>query len=496
MVSAKEAWASTEPAREAAGIKPKAWKRSYDGITLVLAAIGYVLDMSPAELTAAMVTARMPSQAKVVVTRNERRSDPTALTDLLSGHSSLLTPAEMAAVHANRIRGQSARLPKGVATLNHQETKAANDLFDIIGASACLTVEHLWEFRAADVALALLGTPLSAAAFAALQIKSSAASGALAFQHGGGGKSLTVGAMRNMLSAGMSILCIGLAPATKCPSRAWFFFGDQALKMFASFGDEQHFQPRLHLKRMSFDAFTVAYNTDEFSYDLRPDATGAPRRRLLDTIILSVEQAPKHSVAFYNENESQLSGTHITELRGFALQRDALEVIGSSMVKLFADNHGPVDSRIDPAGFNCRKQDKTIGAGSTLQITIRQTGGMPLNPNSVDMLTVTLLSTSYVYAIPMRYVDEHGKVQSTFSSAELMNTVIYLSEKWLSRFAQYLCDLNKEGARKLWRIAEAAAAVGPSDQMFFDEMVAAGRAAGKIGSPRELKAFKAAAEAE
>ena len=131
-------WEAIDSQRIAADVPINLWKRSYEGVRAALRHISYILvttrdEFDKLEIPVQRKTWKNYSFRNVIVSRDGVVSQPTRICHLLSGNSGLLTADEQAQVDDARGRNKSAALPKGIATFQHAETKAVDELDNLLG---------------------------------------------------------------------------------------------------------------------------------------------------------------------------------------------------------------------------------------------------------------------------------------------------------------------------------------------------------------------------
>ena len=155
-----------------------------------------------------------------------------------------------------------------------------------------------------------------------------------------------------------------------------------------------------------------------------------------------------------------LGCNHRVDQAAFALTREACNKIGILVSRVISDGYGPLDFRVDPASFTARIQDKVESDNSC---GLRPSRRHPYNPDSVDILQITNITTKVVYAIPMRVLQD-SKVVSCLTAAELMAPTICLSIKWKEQHSAFRHDLQTEGGARTY-VAACEAASRPNSQV-------------------------------
>ena len=233
------------------------WKRSFDGVKAALKHVGFELvttrdSFQNISIPLIKENCKNYSARKVIVTRAGRTSEPTMIHHLLTGYCSVLTDDERLATHQRVAAANAEQQPKGVATAHKAECRAVDELDALLGISASLHRQHLWEFRLADIAYCLkrcpdFGTNLAQAIWHGEQIKHAVAGQRGACVFSCAGTNMTVACMMSYLNAGLSLTCIGKSADDKVDV-VWFFHGEEDIKMLRHFDLEQTFAPVLHLK--------------------------------------------------------------------------------------------------------------------------------------------------------------------------------------------------------------------------------------------------------
>lgn len=482
-------WEAVEDQRPASVPKFQ-WKRSFSGVKAALKHVGFELIMTPNTFDDIPIplnreNSKRYDHRKVVVTRVGRTSEPTRIADLMTGHSGVLTNDESRIINQSKGVTMSAQRPKGVSTTHNAESRAVDELDVLLGLSGFLRRQHLYEFRLADIAYCLsTSTDLAHEVWVGDQVKHSIANDSGQCNFAYADAMMTVAGMISYLNAGVSLTCIGKTTDDKVDV-VWFFHGQCDITMLSQFDSKQTFQPRLHLKVTSFNKFTEAYNAKRHRYDIGHSADEC--KRLLERKVSAVHDGVKRSLTYLNENDSQILGeNHRLEHRAFVLTRAACARIGVDIARATEDAYGPVDFRLCKI---VRNQDKIFGG----QVCMRSHGGLPYNPDDIDILQLTNLDSQRVYALPMRLVKD-DKIVSTFSETALMRQNLTCSAAWKEANKNYLYDLKNEAGIRAYVEACTAASQVPilTDCAWYSNMLAAN--AQKFGSKKQLKERKAAAK--
>lgn len=479
-----EVWGALEEGRTAANMTMLEWTKSFQGVSAALRSIGLQLLTTVDEFAALEIPVDRRGRncyghRKVIVSRDGKTSTPTRIIALLTGQCGLLTEVEREAVNDRHSQNRIAAQPKGIAGCNNAEATAIEELDHLVELDTILRREHLTEFRLADMGYALLDDDSNGAVFVGDQVKSGTVceNGQVFYSYGTAGK-LNVGAMLEILAAGMSLTCIGKHRQSGVDV-VWLFHGNDAVRMLNGFDKTIRFEPRLHLGRLSYHPFTNAYNDPQFRFDVGRKVSD--RARLRARRVEIVDSGIKRSLRFLNEDDSQIPcQTHRVEQRSFTATRKACAGLGATVERLHEDAYGSVDFRVNG---KARIQDKVSGK----TFNVRRSGGYPFDPDTFDVLQVSDLGANVVYALPMRIKRNDGGVDSFFTARELMRNSVTIGKQWREQHAAYRHDLKtEEGARSYVNACEEAAAVPQlTERAFYANMIA--EYAAKFGSKKQLK---------
>ena len=479
-----EVWQAVDDQRIALDMPKNQWKRSYEGICAALRHVGLDMVTTKEELAAIPVpkghTGDNNMLRKIVVSRDGRVSVPTALEALLSGKCSLLTDAERKDIANNASQALVALRPKGVAICNDSESKAVDDLDELLQTCDHMQREHLDECRLADIAYCALDEKESAV-YVSDQVKAALTDeqGRLHFHDKGG--SLMVSGMIRILEARMSLTCIGKT-VDDSVDVVWFFEGLDDISSLKAFKSTQGFSPQLHLKNKSFNLFTTFINQPEYRFDV--GASETERARLVQRKLLFARTGTKHTLLFLNEDDSQIPcKEHRVELLSMQVTRTACASVGAVVERCHANSYGKVDFNVNPATFNAKIQDKS----GKKDFRMRRHGKHPYNPDHMDVLQVTDIDKKIVYAMAMRVLQTDGTVSSYFSEAELFAEVVSFGVGWREAHSHFRYDMQTEaGAKSYVAACEAASRVPQlTDRAFYDNMIRDN--ADKFKTKRELK---------
>ena len=417
------------------------------------------------------------------MTRAGITSQPTRIQSLSKGHSGVLTEAQRLEIYASIGKARAATALKGVAAPNHAESRAVDELDALLDTQRVLSREHLCEFRLADVAYSLKDSNPAFCVWLGEQIKHSVADKTGGCKFNKRDTIITVSGMIDYLRAGLSLSCIGKTSEDKVDV-VWYFHGDADVAWLTSFDPEQTFQPRLHLKNSSANKFTAAYNAMEHRFDVGKSA--AECERLLQRKLSDVQIGLKHTLVFFNEDDSQIPcETHRMEHKAFALTRAACAKVGVTVKRLHEDSYSCVDFRVAGA----RVQDKLFG----WQADMRSIGRHPYDPDSIDVFQITDIDQNEAYVLSMRVIQEDGKVISFFSEKELMRRSLTCSAQWKEDNKQHLYVLNDPAGIRGYINACLRASEIPqlTDRVFYSNMLAANK--DMFGSKKQLQQRKTAA---
>lgn len=485
-----DVWTATDDQRPA-DMPERQWRRSFDGVKAGLKHVGFELVTTSEEFKDLAIPLRSGhgknyNARKVIVTRAGRTSEPTQIAFLFSGHSGVLTDDERLATHQRVGIALSAKQPKGIAIYHKAESCAVDELDALLGTADVLQRQHLYEFRLADIAYCLKELyHLAQAVWVGEQIKHAVADKNGQCHFCCAETYMTVDSMISYFNAGLSLTCIGKSADDKIDV-VWFFHGPDDIDLLGRFDTKQTFQPKLHLKITSSNKFTKAYNTKQHRYDVGTSSDEC--KRLLDRKLSAVRMGMKRTLTYLNEDDSQIpQQNQRLEQRAFALTRSACARIEIVASRISEDAYGPVDFRI---GNIARHQDKVFGG----QVCMRSAGGLPYNPDNIDVFQLTDLDTCQVYALPMRQMRQGGQVESSFSETALMRRNLTCSAAWKEANEKYLYDLKDEAGIRAYVDACIAASQIPqlTDRAWYSNMLTAN--AQEFGSKKQLKARKAASQ--
>ena len=473
-----DVWDTVEEQRIAINMDKKDWRRSHQGIQAALSSLGIVLETSKKELDDMDVQlgtngTKDYSKRCVDVSRNGKISPRITIQSLLTGGSSLKTKEERKAIWAALSVKMSLARPKGIPCSNHAESKAIDDLDRLIGVSDHMRREPLIEFRAYDIAYSPIGV---GDVFVADQVKTGRVSTAGQVNFHANGGMLTVQDMIDILDKG-SLTCIGRTRDGEVDV-VWYFTAT-AIATLNTFEDkDQTFRPRLHLKTAS-NAFTMAMQSEMFRFDVRKSKGECDR--LLQAKIGFLATGTKHSLKFWNEDKSQiLSKNHQVEQKSMKLLQAACEANGAIYTKPNDIMYGPIDFLIN----GVRVQDKAMEKGKTFRF--RCDGGLPYNPDELDVFQVTDTKTGLSYVMSMRVANCDGTVTSFHSVDTLMRENSKCGPQWKEMHKVFKHDLKSpEGTKSYVDACIAAGKIPPlTDRAFYKKMCDDNK--NKIGPKRKL----------
>lgn len=450
------------------GIGQLLWRQSHEGLKAVFASIGLELVTTKEELDAMEIPLdgkgrMMNPWRQVVVKRGDNLSRPIRINDLLTGASSLRTNEELKAIKLKSGEVLKENQPKGSTASNDVEFNAIEALDKMINADAYLHRVHLVEHRIADIAYCMLNDDNNEDVYFAEQVKSSKVKENQQLTFGCSGGSMNVGNMVKILENGMALTCIGMTRDHDVQV-VWHFHGDEAIKMLKQFEMKQLFSPRLHLVPNSKHLFTNEYNKSTYRFDVGKSLEEC--NRFLQRRLEVIRDGVKHTQDFYNDDDSQiLSNNHRIEQQSFNMTRTAVKSVNGTIERLHEDAYGSVDFRVN----NARIQDKVL----VDRYKMRYEGRHPYNPDNIDILQISDLTTNSVYAFPMRIVDEE-EVKSFFTTDELMRLRVMCNKQWKIDFAPYKYDFNNESdiLRYLETCENARDIPNITDRTFYPNMIA------------------------
>ena len=471
-----DVWKNIDEQRVVAKMGKHEWRQSHQGIKAALLSIGLVLLTSKKELDDMDVPLRTNggkqyAQRCVYVSRNGKISPGISIVDLLTGNNSLRTEEEMKAVWDAQSAKKSLAQPKGIPCGTNVESKAIDDLDCLIGVSDHMRREHLIEFRAYDIAYSAIG---AGDVFVADQVKTSRVGtyGGLTFH-------VKVKDMISILGKG-SLTCIGTRDGDV--DVVWYFTA-AAIITLNTFDMDQTFNPRLHLKTACNKRFTMAMQSEMFRFEVGKSNANSKVEcdRLLRSKIGFLATGKKEKLKFWNEDMSQIpSKNHKVEQRSMNLMQEACVANGSIYTKPHDIMYSPIDFLIN----GVRVQDKAMDKSKKFNVCAN--GGLPYNPDDLDVFQVTVIEDEVVYVMSMRLTQPDGTVTSSFPADTLMKKSIEFSLKWQETHKQFKHDLKTpEGTKSYVDACIAAGKIPPlTDRTFYSKMLADNQ--NNIGSKRQL----------
>lgn len=199
--------------------------------------------------------------------------------------------------------------------------------------------------------------------------------------------------MKAILQHNMSLILIGSSFDGRLDV-VWLFHGQDAFTNIQAFDDSLQVSPRLHLSTSLAAAkpFTQFITKPEYRFDIGKSRSEC--KRLLARKVEIVRTGHLNTLEFLNEDDSQVPGcNHRVEQAAFVLTREACASIGAMVTRIVNDGYGSVDFRVNPDSFNARLQDKVESNDSC---GLRPQGRHPYNPDSVDILQITNITTKMI----------------------------------------------------------------------------------------------------
>ena len=481
-----EVWDPIDELRIAANMKQIEWRQSHQGIQAALSSIGIVLETSKKELDDMDVPKAANgkqdySKRCVDVSRDGKKWYGKLIVHLLTGHSALRTEEEREAVWAEVSVKMSLTQPKGIPCGNNVESKAIDDLDRLIGVSDHMHREPLIENRAYDIAYSPIGADKDGDVFIADQVKTSrvGTNGALCFN--ASRRKLKVSDMISILANG-SLTCIGLTRDGEV--YVVWYFTVTAIDTLQKFNMDQTFHPILNVKTTSNKKFTIAMQSDQFRFEVGKSNENSKDEcdRLLQAKIGFLATGTKKSLEFWNEDDSQIpSKNHQVEQKSMKLLQVACVTNGANYSKPHDLMYGPIDFLINGI---VRVQDKAMEKGNTIRF--RSDGGLPYNPDELDVFQVTDTKEEVAYVMSMRIVNRDGTVTPLHGVEILMKDTIEISLKWREKHKQFKHDLKTpEGTKSYVDACIAAGKIPPlTDRTFYTKMCDDNRE--EFGSKRQM----------
>jgi hypothetical protein len=472
-------WKAIDDKRILSKMGKHKWFQSYEGIKAAIEYIGLKIITTKKELDAMEVPIDKNSikhygWRKINVSRDGIISN-VGINSLLGNYSTLRTDEEMKEIYKKVGTTLSLQQPKGIPTANNLESKAIDDLDILIGISDYIHREHLFEFRLYDMAYCMINDDINAEIFVSDQVKSSkvAENGAVYFRQLNSALSIKI--MISILENG-SLTCIGKTREDKVDV-VWFFYGINAINILKAFNINQTFNPTLHLKRKSNNEFINKMNDPMFRFDVGKSSEEC--NRLLENKIEFIKIGNKHSLIFWNEDDSQIPGkNHRIEQKSFAMTRTACRTIDIKVERFHENSYGSVDFIIK--GY-IRVQDKA----ASKSFGFRYECNLPYNPDDIDIFQVSNLENNLVYAIPMR-VMKNEIITSFFTDKQLMKKNIGFGLKWKKDHEQFKYNFKtNEGIILYVKACEEASKIPElTDRNFYSNMIDVNK--DKFGSKNQL----------
>ena len=480
-------WKAVDDKFKTLEINKLKWKQSYEGVKSAIEYIGltmittkeefYILEIPMDKKGKKHYGSRTIEVSKNGITRKAE------INNLLSGNNSLRTVEEIAIINIKKSIDQSLVRPKGIATNNNSESKAIDDLDILIGISDYTHRKHLVEHRLYDMAYCMIDDEVNESVFVADQIKSSKVdeNGSVSFHESSG--MLTVNTMISILENG-SLTCIG-QKRDGLVDVVWFFYGINAINILHNFTLTQTFRPILYPMKKSSNEFTIVMNSKLFRFDVGKSLKEC--HRLLEKRIEFIKIGTKHSLIFWNEDDSQIPcENHRIEQHSFNMTRSVCQFFDINIERRHDDSYGPIDFIINGI---IRVQDKAGSTHFKVRRSGRFGGGIPYNPDDIDIFQISDLVNNIVYAIPMRVITDNVVI-SFFTAEQLMKYTIRLSIKWKNAHKQFKHDFKtEEGMISYVAACETASKIPQlTDRNFYTNMIDINK--DKFGSKRQLAARK------
>ena len=461
-------WKAIDDQRILSKMDKREWKQSFEGTKTAIEYIGLKMittkkELDEMEVPIDRMNVKRYMGRKINVSRNGIISN-VGVNSLLGGYSTLRTDEEMKEIYKKVGINLSLQQPKGIPTANNLESKAIDDLDILIGIYDYIHREHLFEHRLYDMAYCINGNNLDVDSdiYVANQVKSSKISenGVVSFRESN--SALSTKTMLSILENG-SLTCIGKTRDDKVDV-VWFFYGNNAINILKTFNINQTFNPTLHLKRNSNNEFTNKMNDSMFRFDVGKSSEEC--KRLLEQKIEFIKTGIKHSLTFWNEDDSQIPHeSHRIEQKSFNMTRTACNMINIEVKKRHQDAYGPVD-------FIVNKFTKIQDKAAKRNFHIRKINKLPYNPDDIDIFQVSDLENNLVYAIPMR-VMTNEIVTSFFTRDQLMKITITFGPKWKENHKQFKHDFKtNDGILSYVKACEEASKIPQlTDRDFYINMI-------------------------
>jgi hypothetical protein len=339
------------------------------------------------------------------------------------------------------------------------------------------------------MAYCLISDDVDGDVFVADQVKTSYACEDGSVKFHASNQLLNVKTMISILENG-SLTCIG-KKRNGVIDVVWFFYDINCINILKKFNFKQTFNPKLHLVKKSYNEFTNAMNDPMFRFDVGESSKEC--NRLLEHKLKFIKIGIKYSLIFLNEDDSQIPGeSNRIEQKSMNMTRTACKKINVSVERKHENSYSVVDFIVNK---RVSVQDKAIGLNKAVgqKFCIRRGGGLPYNPDDIDIFQVSDLINSIIYAIPMR-VMTNGIITSFFTTEQLMKTTVKFGPKWKEDHKQFKHDFkNSESALSYVKACETANAITQlTDREFYTNMIKENK--DKFGSRKQLKEQKTSDE--
>lgn len=457
--SVRSVWANVADEQKDSGVPEKKWKQSYDGVKAALKSIRLIMVTTREEFEKLKIPKTSDGRLaylhrEITVSRDGIVSKPVRIVSLFTGNAALYTEDELNAVNREKSIKSIDRYKKGGPIHNKIESETIDRLDNLIDVKLYFKRQHLIEFRLCDIAYAKLQND-DDEIWIGEQIKT-----ATATTQGRCVYSIQIDRMLSYLEKHINLVFIGSERESKEVEVVWYFSGQQAIDMLKKFDRKQLFSPMLYPKRKSNNQFTKAYSDTIFRYDV---SDINERKRLLKKKISVYNACKKLTINYLNSDPSQIpSFSHRVEEISYQVTKKACELLNVTVERHHNDAYSSVDFRVDG---RVGVQDKVWGK----TFVMKYPGNYPYNPDNIDILQITNIETSVVYAIPMRVESSNNKIKSTFTADELMKYSVNLCAKWQKKHHKYICDLSSHiGIKKYLEICKKAGKTPKlSDEEFY-----------------------------
>jgi hypothetical protein len=147
------------------------------------------------------------------------------------------------------------------------------------------------------------------------------------------------------------------------------------------------------------------------------------------------------------------------------MTRKACKSIDIKVERRQEDGYGPIDFIVNKI---VRVQDKV----AKNCFHMRREGGLPYNPDKIDIFQVSDSVNSIVYAIPMRIM-KNEIITSFFTTIQLMKNTIPFGIKWKESHKMFKYDFkNPEGILSYVKACDDASKISKlTDIRFYTNMI-------------------------